>query len=229
MKKVLTLLIATLLVVTFCTPMAAREESDAVLLFDAEKAFGSFSLDRNEMTEGDASVSVKLSGEAFVAGYTFPRGVDITGCDTIAIDIYVSDLDKVAALSNVFFEISSSGTCDKDELQWEFAAQLKDANFEEGWNTVYLDLGVATEANNLDETAINFIRFYTFHSAAANGLVIKLDNVRACVTGGEDFSDMELKAYQGDNSDADVIIQGQSAPDLTKRDEGITKVAGMKK
>ena len=229
MKKVLTLLIATLLVVTFCTPMAAREESDVVLLFDAEKAFGSFSLDRNEMTEGDASISTKLSGESMVSSYTWKDTVDISGTDTIAIDLYVSDLDKVQALANVFFEISSSGTCDKDELQWEFAGLLKDDRLEEGWNTVYLDIGVATQANQFDETAVNFIRFYTFHTTDANGLVIKLDNIRACVTGGEDYSDMELKAYQGDNSDADIIIQGQSAPDLAKRDEGITKVAGMKK
>jgi hypothetical protein len=229
MRKVLTLLTAILLVALLCTPMAARKEADVVLIHDADSRFGSFSVDKNDMTEGDASLSIKLSGDSLVADCKLGYEVDLSDCDTVAIDLYISDLDKIAGMNNIFFEISSSGTCDAEELQWEFMGQLRDDAFEEGWNTVYLDMGTASILGEFDKSAVNYLRFYTFYTKDAAGMTLKLDNIRGCYTGGEDFSDMDLDAYQGDNPDAEVIISGQSAPDLTKRDEGITKTAGFKK
>ncbi len=229
MKKLLVLLTAVVMVALLCTPLSARKESDTVLIHDADTSFGGFSLDGNEMTEGDASLSVTLRGESFVADHKLRSTVDISGCDTIALDLYISDVDQLAGINSMFFEISSSGTCDEEELQWEYAGSLRANAVEDGWNTVYLDIPTASVVAVFDETAVNYLRFYTFHSAAANGLVLKLDNIRACYTGGEDFSDMELDAYQGNNPNAEVVIAGQSVPNPDQRDEGITKVAGYKK
>ena len=231
MKKVWLIVIAlATLVATLCIPMAARVETDTVMIFDADTRFGGFTLDTKEKTEGDGSVSVKLSGDSFVASYNLKDTVDITGCDTVAFDIYIDDVETFReGVREVYFEISSSGTCDKDELQWSVGSSIKEMNLEDGWNTVYMDIGVASVANVFDETAVNYLRFYTFHGGVATGLVIKLDNIRACVTGGEDFSDMKLDAYQRDNSDVDIIIEGQPVPDLDNRDADITKTVGFKK
>lgn len=230
MKKILTLLTATAVCATaLCSPIAARKESNTVLIHNADTSFGNFSLDKTVKTEGSASLSVKLSGESFVAQTTLKEEVDITGCDTIAVDVYVSDQSKLAGVTAVYLEITSSGVCDKEEFQWEFLSQLKNSDAEDGWTTVYLDTSIANRTGTIDETAVNYLRFYTFQGGAASGLVLKLDNIRACYTGGEDYSDMQLHAYQGDNADAQILISGQSAPDLSKRDEGITKTAGFKK
>ena len=231
MKKVWIVLIAiACLAAAVCVPMAARVETDVVMIFNADARFGGFTLDTKEMTEGSGSVSVKLSGDSFVASYNLKDTVDITGCDTVAFDMYIDDVEAFReGVRDVFFELSSSGTCDKDELQWSVGSSIKEMNLEDGWNTVYMDIGVATEANDFDETEVNYLRFYTFHGGVATGLVIKLDNIRACVTGGEDFSDMKLDAYQRDNSDVDIIIEGQPVPDLDNRDADITKTVGFKK
>jgi hypothetical protein len=229
MKKVAALLLAALMVALFCTPMAARKEEGGVLIHDAETRFGSFMLDSTEQTEGKTSLSTRLSGDSFVAECKLRNEIDISDNDTVAIDLYISDVEKVAGISSMFFELSSAGKCDEDELQWEFVGQLRSDQLEDGWNTVYLDIGVASVLGTFDDMAVNYLRFYTFYSGAASGLTIKLDNIRACNTGGEDFSDMELDAYQGDNGDVDVIIQGQAAPDLSRRDEGITRPSGIKK
>ncbi len=232
-KKILMALIAVLMVAVLCIPALAklptRDETDVVELYACDSPFGSFTTDKNEKTEGSASMSVTLSGEHFVAEKKLSDEFDITDCDSIAIDLYVSDLDKIAGVTTIFFEISSSGQCDKEEFQWEFASLLRDDRLEEGWNTVYLDIGSASQADICDKEAINYMRFYTFQTAQASGLTLKLDNIRACYTGGDDYSDLSLDFYKGDNGDKDVVIQGQAAPDLTHRDDGITQAAGAKK
>ena len=230
MKKVWIALTVVCLLALLCVPFAAREEADVVELFDCDTRVSGFTLDKNEKTEGDTSLSVKLGGDSFVASHNLRDTVDITGCDTVAFDLYIDDVEAlIAGVREMYFEISSAGVCDQEELQWAVIATLKDMDLEEGWNTVYLDIGTASLSGEIDVTAIDYFRFYTFQNSEASGLVLKLDNIRACYTGGEDFSDMELDAYQRDNSDVDIIIQGQGEPDLDKRDEGITKTAGFKK
>ena len=230
MKKMCFLLVALCLVAALCIPLAAREETNTVMIFDGDTRFGSFTLDKNEKTQGSASLSTKLGGDSFVSGYTLKDTVDITDCDTVAFDLYISDTEQlIENVREMYFEISSAGVCDQEELQWSVISTLRDMNLEDGWNTVYMDIGTASKSGEIDVTDVDYLRFYTFHSGAASGLTLKLDNFRACYTGGEDFSDMELDAYQRDNSDVDIIIQGQSEPDLDKRDEGITKTAGFKK
>ena len=230
MKKMCVLLVALCLVAALCIPLAAREETDTVLIFDADTRFGSFTVDKNEKTQGSASLSTKLGGDSFVASHTLGDTVDITDCDTVAFDLYIDDVEALlAGVREMYFEISSAGVCDQEELQWSVISTLRDMNLEEGWCTVYMDIGTASKSGEIDVTDVDYIRFYTFQNSEASGLTLKLDNFRACYTGGEDFSDMKLDAYQRDNSDVDIIIQGQPVPDLDKRDEGITQTAGFKK
>ena len=230
MKKMCVLLVALCLVAALCIPLAAREETDTVLIFDADTRFGSCTVDKNEKTQGSASLSTKLGGDSFVASHTLGDTVDITDCDTVAFDLYIDDVEALlAGVREMYFEISSAGVCDQEELQWSVISTLRDMNLEEGWCTVYMDIGTASKSGEIDVTDVDYIRFYTFQNSEASGLTLKLDNFRACYTGGEDFSDMKLDAYQRDNSDVDIIIQGQPVPDLDKRDEGITQTAGFKK
>lgn len=233
MKKVLTALIAALLVVVLCVStlaaLPARKESGVVVLHNCDQVFGSFSKDTSKKVEGTASVSTTLSGTSFIAAKKLSGEFDISACDSIAFDLYVSDAEKAASLQGMYFEISSSGQYDVDEYQWDVSAMLRDDRLEEGWNTIYMDFGTSHKSGECDLKAVNYIRFYTFLDAAAAGLTIKLDNIRACYTGGEDYSDLNMDFYNGDNGDKDVIIQGQPVPDLDNRDEGITKTEGFKK
>lgn len=227
-KKILVAALALVLVAVLCTSViAAREESEVVQLFNCDTSFGSFAVDKNEKTEGTASLSKTLDGGgSFVAEKILGDEYDISDCDTIAFDMYISDVDQALAINNFLFEVSSAKKCDEQELQWDFIAQLRDDRLEEGWNTIYLDIGSATNTS-FDPTAANYIRIYTTsYGNEAKGLVIKIDNVRACYTGGDDYSDLNLDFYKGENGDKDIIIQGQPEPDLSKRDEGITQSAG---
>ena len=233
MKKVLTALIAALLVAVLCVSvlaaLPARKESGVVELYDCDRTFGGFSKDTSKKVEGTASLTVTLNATSFAAGKTLDKAVNISECDSIAFDLYVSDVEKAASLQGMYFEISSSGQYDVDEYQWDVSAMLRDDRLEEGWNTIYMDFGTSHKSGECDLKAINYFRFYTFQNAASAGLTIKLDNIRACYTGGEDYSDLNMDFYNGDNGDKDVIIQGQPVPDLDNRDEGITKTEGLKK
>ena len=224
-------MLAVLMVAVLCTSVfAAREESEVVSLFDCDTGFGGFAPDKSEKTEGAASAGYTLGGGgSFVAEKKLSEEYDVSECDTIAFDLYISDVDQAKAINNILFEVSSSGKCDEGELQWDFIGQLRDDRLEEGWNTIYLDFGSATNTE-FDKAALNYFRIYsTSYEKDAVGLDIKVDNIRACYTGGDDYSDLSMDFYKGNNDDKDVIIQGQPAPDLDKRDEGITKVDGFKK
>jgi hypothetical protein len=173
-------------------------------------------------------LKIRLSGESFVAQTKLPDEIDIEYCNTVAVDIYVEDATKLAGVESAFLEISSSGECDKNELQWEFAGQWKESAESDEWMTIYLDIPAANNSG-IDLTEVNFVRFYLFYGKDATGMQIYIDNIRACHTDGEDFSDMELDAYQKDNPDVDVKIAGQDAPDPEEWAAAITPTWGIKK
>jgi hypothetical protein len=105
---------------------------------------------------------------------------------------------------------------------------LGSAKLKAGWNTVYFYLADSGATNgDCDLSAINYFRIYAeFNGAALKGQVLKLDDIRMVYTGGYDYSDLSLEAYRGDNPTVDILIEGQSEPDLAHRHDNITVAVG---
>ena len=224
-KKLFCILVSLILIANLT--FLATAEVEPMMLHDGKNAFGDFKSDKDG-EKGDC-VAYHFSGGAssFVSGVKFaPK--DASGCDTLVIDVYLSDLEILAGLTDMYIEITSSGTCDHEENAWVLHNHLKSGKLEQGWNTVYLYLSDSMETDGkCDLSAINFIRiFSTFNGSALAGKTIKFDNIRMIWTGGYDYSDVNLDFYRGDNLDTDIIIKGQAAPDLANRHANITTAIG---
>ena len=75
--------------------------------------------------------------------------------------IYCSDISKLGDQGQV--EITSSGTCDKNEYNWNISQCITQT----GWNEVWLDLfSAGVTGGEADLSAINYLRIYTLNSSA---------------------------------------------------------------
>jgi hypothetical protein len=117
----------------------------------------------------------KVQYRGFAAGSTHGAGgfmfrygenstvpaTDISGMKYIEFDVYVSHIDMIAE-AQFSFELSSSGTSDKEESCKKFYG--KDTGWVVGWNHVKWNLSDFTEHGPdnkaMDATKWNFIRWY---------------------------------------------------------------------
>ena len=84
--------------------------------------------------------------------------VDLTGMEYVEFDLYIPDVTNYDNLTrNSEFEISSAGTCDKEETQWNNGSFLSGIKIEQGWNHVKVRL---KEFSDTDKTSVNWIRWY---------------------------------------------------------------------
>ena len=86
--------------------------------------------------------------------------VDISEMQYLEFDIYIPSMTNYAKITeDTQFEITSSGTCDKNEHAWTGHQNgiLKDQNIQEGWNHVKIAL---SEMPTVDKTSVNYIRWY---------------------------------------------------------------------
>ena len=207
--------------------IATAEVDPMTMLYDCKTPFGNFQA--NKDTEKGDCVAYSFTGSTF----NFASSVkfapkDATGLDTLALDIYFSDVNMLANMSELYLEITSSGTCDHAENAWPLQSVLKPDKLQNGWNTIYLYLSDSYVTDGAcDLSAINYIRiFASFDGLALRGETIKFDNIRMIWTGGYDYSDISLDFYRGDNLDTDIRIVGQSEPDLANRHANITTTIG---
>ena len=225
-------LIAALLAVLVCLPVYAAEEEDVVVLHNMDTAIGSWTLNTEDPSEGTGCAAYRFTKDStrFAIGASFPAK-DATEADTLAIDIYVSRSDLISGIKQMILEITSSGKYDVEEYAWSLHEKGYTGVLKEGWNTVYLYIEEAIlTAGGADLSRVNYFRIYAndINGAALDGEEIRFDNLRLCRTGGKDWGLITgLDYYQGDNSDTDIVIAGMTAPDLSRRDEGITIVAGL--
>lgn len=229
MKRILSCILAILtLTALLCFQVAAREESEVVTIHNCDSVFGNTAIEKGEFVEGKSSLRLPLTGGSFAHSTTF-RSVDVSKTDAIALDVYVEDADMMAHFTELYVEVSSAGTCDQEELQWNALHAIREALQKEGegWVTIYMLNGSATNTE-IDLTDVDYLRIYAFYDGnALNGKSLLVDNIRMCYIGGEDFSDLNLDAYANENPDAEVEIDGQTEPDLENRDEAITLSQGV--
>ncbi len=227
MKKRIFCILVVMLMIGNLSFYAVAEEKNMTVLHRCDTAFGSFVV-QSDAEQGKCLVlDFNGRGNDFANGVKFAP-IDATGCDTLAMDIYVSDPTMFSHMTQMYIEITSSGTCDESETAWEAHRLLASGNLSRGWNTVYFYLEDSSGTNGeCDLSAINYLRIYSFFDGAAlKGQTLKFDNIRMIYTGGYDYSDLSLEAYRGDNPTVDILIEGQSEPDLAHRHDNITVAVG---
>lgn len=122
-----------------------------------------------QCVEGERALQAKNSEAGIYA--KFKKAVDISGIEKgyIHIQLYVDNTSKLK--NSISFEISSSGTYDKDEYAWEIPKK----NLKNGWNEIWLPIQSAAVTGSPDLSAINYFRLYT--AQPKSSLVLILDDV----------------------------------------------------
>ena len=227
-KKIVVILMALAMVLQFNTFVIAEEE-DVVLLHNCDTAFGSFRVNNDSERDSCLALEFRAGMKDFANSCSFSP-IDAEGMDTVAFELYLSDPAMLTHIQQLYLEITSSSTCDKEENAWAVHMLLNPDKLEPGWNTVYLYLNDSSEtAGKCDLTAINYIRIFGFlDGTALVGETLKIDDIRMIYTGGYDYADLDMDFYRGDNLDIDIKIKGQEAPDLAHRHDHITMIGGNK-
>lgn len=219
MKKFCTLLLVLTMLTALVLPVSARTEKNVIVLNNCEEKFGNFVLDTVDPSEGDGCVSFSTKGSSFANAYEFDP-VDLTECDAIAFEVYVSDAALVSHFGQLCFEITSSGKCDDEELAWHLKNSLA-TGLEEGWNTVYLSFADGVPTGDIDLTRVNYFRIFALEiDSSVNSDKIMFDNFRAAFTGGFDYSGMKIEGRSGDHKGENIVIVGMKEPDAGARTPG---------
>ena len=121
--------------------------------------------------EGDKALQVKNPLADMHSVLKNPVDISSFGGGRIHLRIYVDSVSKLK--NNISFEISSSGTYDKDEYGWE----IKKSTLKSGWNEIYLPFDNAAVSGNPNLKAVNFFRISS--PQANQSLVLILDDVYA--------------------------------------------------
>ena len=179
MKKFLAMLLALCMILSSMIIVVSAEgeehpEESTKIQYDAIKAAGNSGEHTEnggvtvtrEMGEGEYNIAAALYFAWFaneakkdVEVPTF----DITGMDFVEFELYVSHPDYLVGIP-VCFELTSGGTCDKEEDSFIKNADEwmkdKDGNYlKEGWNTVRVPLSLFPTAG-ADRTRINCFRMF---------------------------------------------------------------------
>ena len=213
-------------------PASAIDEYDPILIHACDSIFGKFVVDNSNRTQGTASLRMNLSSAgSFVCEYSIRQPLDLSEADTLALDIYLPNPSVLSKFNSLYLELTSSGTCDHQEIAWVLATIPGTPDDEHpGWVTLYLyfEEGRFTDGKP-DYSAINYMRIFGFYDASLveSGDYFLVDNIRACTTGGQDYSGLGFDDYKLSNPDVNIRIPGQTRPELTERDEGITITSGL--
>lgn len=203
MKKIIAVILSILMlmsgtVVTFAdAPQATGNQgANEIVLMPCEDSYASFVVDNKDYKEGKGSLSYTLGTFQNEAGetvtnvgqsnfsFTFDRTigketVDASKMDTLEFWFYVSDLAALEAIrfKDNAIELTSSGTCDKEETCWRLADILGQCTGN-GWHPIRLHF--STEGSATDWTRLNFLRWYFVNgeNLPANPVTIKIDHIR---------------------------------------------------
>lgn len=128
----------------------------------------------SKCTVGDHALQAKKAGAGMWA--ELKNSVDLSEAENgyIHIKIYVNDVKKLQ--NNIVFGITSSGTFDVNEYEWEIYLN----KVKTGWNEFWLPIKNAAKTGNPNLKAINYFRMYTVQPL--NKLELILDDVYCSAT-----------------------------------------------
>jgi hypothetical protein len=165
----------------------------SVPLFGCSAEIAGFTLDYKDFKNGCSSLVFKLgtyekAGEEVTStgqsGFSFKTEdfageefINAEGMDTLEFWFYCSNREALnaAAFADNAFELTSGGTCDKEETCWRLTDILGQCT-QDGWNEIRLPIS----GNATDWTRLNYLRWYFVNSSnlPAEPVIIKIDNIR---------------------------------------------------
>ncbi len=173
----------TLLPCFTALPLAAEEDPYApvtVPLFDCDTPFGSWVPDTENAPDGGTCLT-KVMGNGSADSIVFAPVNGALG-DTLEFELYLSSLEYFdIPWGDSHLEITSSGTCDYEEMNWN-PKDIENGcvgGAKVGWNHVVLlmrDAGKVARPDPIDLTRINFIRFFFVNPPAPVDITVKIDN-----------------------------------------------------
>lgn len=137
----------------------------------------SVSKDANDKQEGESCVSVEgTSNVVFAKRRAMPMDTRTTlSGGHLKLSLFVSDVSMIDFSKEGAIEISSSGSCDVEELAWRTSS----LNLKSGWNDLDLEMrSGAVTGGEPDLRAVNYFRFYQF--GIENPVTFKIDDIRFC-------------------------------------------------
>ncbi len=157
---------------------AAEENDGKGILFagcnNTDKVTG-VTVSEETHKSGSGSWAFTLGSHQIV--YT-PDPVDASKYDSLEFDLYIADGAQIEGLKtdNSFLELTSSGSCDHQEIAWNISKILGD-DAKEGWNHVTLYFAEAEVTDGeIDLSAVNYMRFFNVSNAhTTEGFI---DNIR---------------------------------------------------
>ncbi len=182
--RYLLLLLAAAFLIALPLPASAEMKEVSVMIWDCDTPFSTGTLDTETKTQGAGSVSFLLDG--FSVHALTDVLVDISAADTLEFDVWVSDVRFFSLPVSGQFELTSSGTCDVNEMSFDYSYlhdYTTDGAPKVGWNHIRIPFLKAHETGDkADLTKINFMRWYFVPQDGADlspFITFKLDNVRA--------------------------------------------------
>lgn len=193
MKKLFALLLAVLMLVPCAIIGVGAAEADALIVseFDLASGWSGFGLDGTLRGNGDSCISKTVTSSIENVGglkveFKSEKTYDISEMPYLVFDFYVSDAAAFSA-TTICLELSSSGTCDHQEIAITSSAMGIFGMLKDGWNAVKINrasLGSITEGADesikgpLDETRWNYFRIFNTSPVTVGDepLVLAIDN-----------------------------------------------------
>lgn len=179
--------------ITNCDTETVLEEKQNLLLVEEDGYF----------VEGTGAFMNNSTSVLFFSG-KLKKAVDISKLRAgyLHFAMYFSSTDSF--VKELYFEISSSGTCDSRELCWKIPPeQLK-----KGWNEFNLPITSGVKTGKIDLEQVNYFRAYSPEFKVSNGSVdIIMD----------DFFASKSPVYKfGGNNNADNSTPAEAKPEENK-------------
>lgn len=175
LQKVVVALVLFAMVLSWTMVGSGAEWLEDVVLDNCDQVrWSGMRLNTTDQQEGKACVEWTITGGSdSVLATTFPA-VDATGANTLAFDLYISDLDALYTCRNFWLEMTSSGTCDVEEDSWNFLDSA--ITLQEGWN--HLELSIEKSGGACDLSRVNYLRI-ACQGVAGEGtrVTMRLDNI----------------------------------------------------
>ena len=193
MRKLLTTLLAVLMLLSCVTVAAHAEETPERMIlseFDLATGWGGILQLEGGIDGGDSCIAKTLDADiegtgGFKAEFKPAQTYDISNMQYIAFDLYVSSA-QIFNAAPLCIELSSAGTCDHQEIAVTSAAGGVMAGLKDGWNEVKINIEALTSktsganadiAGDFDSTRWNYFRMFNVAPLkVGDGLTVAIDN-----------------------------------------------------
>lgn len=180
MKKFLSMAILTFIIIIFAAVLVPCMAQNSLAFDTCDSSSGWLNgpkTDNEEFTEGKGSIKfiVNKSDTEFVVYKPFTKKFDASAMTAIEFELYVSDASLMTKNTYFALEISSSGTWDKEEIEWGDA--IKYTDFTNGWNHIVLYFSDGSN-NGIDLSRVDFIRLFMLGiSGLDSAVTMRIDNI----------------------------------------------------